>query len=105
MEILNISTIDATEQSDIETDDLYAEVTKKFDVFHIAVNDPHNCYSYHKDGIENTFGQLLGSRLKVSTINELSGKIEECIDESINSFGSTVSGKTNVVNENGEIQW
>ena len=97
--------INATEQSDIETDDLYAEVTKKFDVFHIAVNDPHNCYSSHKDGIENTFGQLLGSRLKVSTINELSKKIEECIGESINSFGSTVSGKTNVVNENGEIQW
>ena len=96
----------ANEQANIETTDLYAEASKNFYIFHIAVDDPHNCYSYHKSGIENTFGQLLGSRLKVSTINELAGKIEECIDESLNGMSQEESlPQSNMVNENGEIHW
>lgn len=96
----------ASEQANIETPDLYAEASKNFDIFHIAVNDPHNCYSYHKEGINNTFGQLLGSRLKVSTINELAGNIEECIDESLNGMSQEESlPQSNMVNENGEIHW
>ena len=99
--------IGSTEQNDIETPELYKSVIEKFDVFHIAVDDDANSYYHHKNGIENTFGQILGDRLKVSTINNLSKTIEECIDESIE--GSSNLNKTvpaqNMINENGEITW
>lgn len=95
------------EQSNIETNELYKEVSKKFDVYHIAVNDYGNCYNYHKKGIEETFGNLLGKRLKISTIGKLSETIESCIDESLQS-NPCVTGETQSqvqINENGEISW
>lgn len=97
----------SSEQKDVETKDLYNQVIEKFDVFHIAVDDPHNSYSHHKTGIENTFGQMLGNRLKISTINSLSQTIESCIDESINGNPSVeeIVPAQNMVNENGEITW
>lgn len=97
----------SSEQKDVETKDLYNQVIEKFDVFHIAVNDPHNSYAHHKTGIENTFGQMLGNRLKISTINALSQTIEECIDESIgdNPVVEETVPAQNMINENGEITW
>lgn len=99
--------VNATEQSDIKTKDLYKEASEKFDIFHIAVDSSDNCYYRHKEGIANTFGQLLGNRLKISTINELSAKIEECIDDSLSSNGisTETAPQPNMVNENGEITW
>jgi len=99
--------VNATEQADIETKDLYKEASEKFDIFHIAVDSSDNCYYRHKEGIANTFGQLLGNRLKISTINELSAKIEECIDDSLASSGvsTETAPQQNMVNENGEITW
>ena len=99
--------VNATEQSDIETKDLYKEASEKFDIFHIAVDSSDNCYYRHKEGIANTFGQLLGNRLKISTINKLSAKIEECIDDSLSSNGisTETAPQPNMVNENGEITW
>jgi hypothetical protein len=99
--------IGSTEQSDIETPELYLKVIEKFDVFHIAVNDTNNSYIYHRRGIEDTFGHTLGNRLKVSTVNDLSKTIEECIDESIegsSNLEETVPAQ-NMINENGEITW
>lgn len=93
------------EQSNVETKDLYKKVLEKFDVYHIAVDDPDNSYDYHKAGIENTFGQLLGERLKTSTVNGLAQAIEECIDDSIGKSGSAEAPVVNAVNENGEITW
>ena len=97
----------STEQNDIGTPELYKSVIEKFDVFHIAVDDNANSYYHHKNGIENTFGQILGNRLKVSTINNLSKTIEECIDESIegsSNLNETVPAQ-NMINDNGEITW
>ena len=99
--------VGSTEQNDIETPELYKSVIEKFDVFHIAVDDNANSYYHHKNGIENTFGQILGDRLKVSTINDLSKTIEKCIDESIegsSNLEETVPAQ-NMINENGEITW
>ena len=100
-------TTGSSEQNNIETKDLYKQVIEKFDVFHIAVDDPHNNYFYHKDGINDTFGQMLGNRLKISTINSLPQIIESCIDESIgdNSIVEETVPTQNMVNENGEITW
>ena len=92
-------------QADINTPELYEEVSKKFDIYHIAVGDLANMYKHYAMEIAGTFGQLLGNRLKVSSINELSGTIEDCIDDSLGAT-EIVSGDTAPnVNENGEISW
>jgi len=75
--------IDATEQADIETRQLYQEASQKFDIFHIAVDSPSDSYRNYAERIANSFGQVLGDRLKVSGINGLAGAIESCINESV----------------------
>ena len=89
-------------ESNIETRDLYKEASKKFDIFHIAVDDENDCYRSYKDKIQKSFGEFLGGRFKVSTINKLADTIEQCIAESIEG---TVVESPNTVNENGEISW
>lgn len=93
----------ATGEKDIETPELYANASEKFDIFHIAVNSSKNCYKGYAKEIQKTFGELLGPRLKISTIDQLAGTIEECITESVNGVDSAKSEAS--VNENGEISW
>ena len=87
-------------QGDVETEDLYAEACKKFDIYHIAVDDIRSSYSRFKYGIKDTFGSLLGERLKVSTINGLGGAICDCVEDSING-----SSKPSVVKNDDGISW
>ena len=88
-------------QDDVETPDLYEEASKKFDIFHIAVDDKSSSYKYHADSINFTFGDLLKNRLKISSINNLSQTICDCVSESIQ--GTPVSGETTVTSEG--ISW
>lgn len=96
-------------QDSIETKDLYQKASQKFDIFHIAVDDIQTMYDYHKKDITQSFGQLLGNRLKVSTIQELAKTIENCITEALGSTPidtvSTDSLITVSTNENGDITW
>lgn len=92
-------------QADINTPELYEEVSKKFDIYHIAVGDLANMYKHYAMEIAGTFGQLLGDRLKVSSINELSGTIEDCIDDSLGAVEVISGDATPNINENGEISW
>jgi hypothetical protein len=97
--------INVTEQANIETPELYRQASEKFDIFHIAVDSPRDCYrSYAKD-IEKSFGQILGNRLKVAKIDELAQTIEDCITESIESSPAVDVPATNLLTENGEITW
>ena len=88
-------------QDDVETPDLYEETSKKFDIFHIAVDDKSSSYKYHADSINFTFGDLLKDRLKISSINNLSQTICDCVSESIQ--GTPVSSETTVTSEG--ISW
>lgn len=72
-----------TEQANVETDALYDAASKKFDIFHIAVDSQSNCLSRYRNDVASSFGRVLGSRLIVSSINGLSAAIESCIDEAI----------------------
>jgi hypothetical protein len=92
-------------QSDIDTNALYEEASKKFDIFHIAINDDACMYSYYESDIRNTWGKLLGDRCKVSTINELAKTIEDCVAESINGNPQSVEDNRAMLNESGEITW
>lgn len=75
--------INGTEEANIETPELYKEASKKFDIFHIAVESDHNMYSWYSKRIKSSFGEILGSRLKISNINTLAKTIEDCINESV----------------------
>lgn len=98
--------VNGDETHDVETKDLYRDAIKKFDIFHIAINDSDSSYSFYKDEIDKTFGQLLGKRLKISTIQNLAKTIEECISESINNVEMLNEEKVETqVSENGEIHW
>jgi hypothetical protein len=91
-------------QGDVDTDKLYVDASKKFDIYHIAIDDKACMYRYYKGEIENTWAKLLGSNFKVSTINELSKTIEDCVAESIDkNHGSEANAQ--LLNENGEITW
>lgn len=96
-------------QDNIETKDLYQKASQKFDIFHIAVDDIQTMYDYYKKDIEQSFGHLLGNRLKVSTIQELAKTIENCIKEALEGTSidtiSTDSLITASRNENGDITW
>ncbi len=80
-------------QGDIDTKELYNDACEKFDIYHIAVSDKSSYRRFEKE-IQNSFGQLLGDRLKISTINELGNTICDCIENSVKS-------KVN----NNEISW
>lgn len=71
-------------QGDVNTGDLFSEVIKKFEVFHIAIDDHSSSYRGYADAIYSSWGKALGNHMKVSTINQLSNTIVECIDDSIN---------------------
>jgi len=97
-----------TLQSNVETDKLYEEASKKFDIFHIAVDDSGDCYYDYKDAIKESFGALLGQNLVVSTIPNLSNTICNCIGKSIKArpaFGVLNETETQVTNDKGEIAW
>lgn len=98
-EMLNAD-INASEESNIETSELFKQASQKFDIFHIGVTS-HSSFHYYEKEIANTFGQLLESRYKASSINELSKAIEDCITEAITG----VEAQKEVVNQNGEISW
>ena len=94
-------------QTNVDTNTLYNEATKKYDIYHIAVDDSADSYSRYKDDIDKTFGQLLGNHLKISTINDLHKTITECIDDALSTAPvvTTTTDAKPALNENGEITW
>ena len=68
-------------QGDVETKELYRRVQEKFDVFHVAVDDPGDCYQHYEKAIRKSFGPVLGRRLLVSTLDRLPQTILKCLTE------------------------
>lgn len=96
--------VNSHEEADVETKELYEEVTKKFDVYHIAVDDRYSCFNRYRERVLSSFREILGENFKVSTIKSLASTIELCILQSIKE-NENRNTQTNVVNENGEISW
>ena len=107
---------EVNEEVDIETKPLYEAAKEKFDIYHIAVDSPHNSYCYYKDKARKTFGEILGSNFKEANIDNLASVIEECIDASVqaSSLGQngyvteSIETKTNAEQNgsiNGGISW
>lgn len=97
-----------------KTNALYKEASKKFDIFHIAIDDPHDCYDRYENAIKRSFKPVLGENFKVSTIADLKDTICACIDASIRNrpdsgantliVEETVGGNVKT-DENGGIVW
>lgn len=94
--------INGSEETEIDTHELYQAASEKFDIYHIAINDSHSSYNFYKSRIEKSFKPLLKERYRVSTINDLAQTIEQCI---LDSVGYTEESSSTQVNENGEITW
>lgn len=95
------STTGITCQGDVDTSELYGEVIKKFDIFHISIDDPSSSYSRRKESIDNSWS-LLGQNYMVSTINSLPQKIEDCISNSVS--GTVTEQKVTTSSAEG-ISW
>lgn len=96
--------IKATEEADVETNKLYRDASQKFDIFHIAVDSQLDCYKRYKRDVDNSFGQFLGTRYKVSSIDALAQTIEDCITESVQGVAATTAACNTSDNTN-EISW
>lgn len=76
---LNNVTGDGNEK-DVETKDLYPEVTEKFDVYHIVVTDGGSSYRWHERSIKDSWPQYLDeNHLKYATIDNLSGIVSDIV--------------------------
>lgn len=72
-------------QADVDTESLYEQVKEKFDVHHIAIDDPSSCYSrYNRNGGIDEAWSMLGENYHVSTVNGLQDMIASIVigDES-----------------------
>lgn len=91
-------------QGDVETADLYREVTEKFDVYHLAVDDRSTMYRHYASDIVNSWGKYLDEdHLKVVTLDDIAPTIIDIVKKAASSEIATVSEVK--VNENGYISW
>lgn len=87
-------------QADIETNQLYNEVTEKFDVFHIDVD--HSAFHKYKVDIVSTWKKYLDdNHFKTVNMNSIADTIVEMINFSIGN----IENSNVITNENGEIVW
>lgn len=68
-------------QDDIRTDALYKEVTEKFKVYHISVDDYYSSYggNNYNDLVDSSWNELLGDNYTVATLNSLGNTITNII--------------------------
>ena len=91
-----------TLQSDVDTKELYKEVTDKFEVYHLGINDMRNSFHRWKDEIEATWKPLLGQNYIETTCDDLYKTIADIIIN-YNTIGITIETSIEV-GENG-ISW
>lgn len=96
-------------QGDVETKELYNDTIQKYDIYHIAVNDPSSSYNYHQRyyNIDKQWEELLGDHYTVSTLDNLAQTIVEIIKnrEAWNTSIPIISTPGLTVNENDEVTW
>ncbi len=71
-----LASLGANNEKDIETKELYSEVTEKFEIYHLAVIDPKSNGERYKDKIMKSFGEYLDSaHLKKVDLNNITSTI------------------------------
>lgn len=75
------------EQVELKTNKLYKEASKKFDIYHISVEDDRTNYnsdrSSYEDQVDKSFKDVIGDdHYLVSSVNGLQKNIVKCIEKS-----------------------
>lgn len=83
-------------QGDIDTVELYKEVTEKFDVYHIIITDPESSGNHYLERDKKTWGKVLdGQHLFVGNSNKLPEIINSIVTNSINDESNYVMSHSN----------
>lgn len=90
-------------QEDVDTDELYKEVSEKYDVYHIAIDDKETSYEFYKVSATHSWISMLGDNYKVSTIDGLANMISDIIIEA--STKDKEDSVSFVEEEGEEISW
>lgn len=102
------STVGDSLQDDVNSKELLEEARKKFDVFHIAVNDNSTSYSYYNEryNIDKEWKDFIGEEnYSVETLNSLANAIINIIKNHQTTNTITFSVPNFTTNENNEVTW
>ena len=78
-------------ETDIETNILYEETVKKFDIYHLAVNDKATAYHYYKNHINKSFGKYLDDKhLLTVSLDNIANTIVDIVSEASNNATTTI---------------
>lgn len=90
-------------QGDVETEDLYEEASRKFDIYHLAVNDSQTSYRYYESEIKESFGKYLDeNHLRTVSMDNIANAIVDIVTHA--PGGRTESAGTSQ-NMDGMISW
>lgn len=89
-------------QGDVETKELYEEAIRKFDIYHLAVNDSQTSYRYHESGIKESFGKFLDeNHLRVVSMDNIANAIVDIVTH----LGTETRNGGASENTGGMISW
>ena len=94
-----LSYVMGTSTQDVDTEELYKEVLKKYDVYHIAITNESSYWRY-EERIKNSWGKLLNQHLIIATSDELPEVIKEIVKEH-----EGISNETSVTMTEEGIAW
>ena len=68
-------------QDDVLTEDLYQQVTEKFDVYHISIDDKESSYSWNnrRNNLDEHWTELIGDHYSVANLDNLATRIVEIV--------------------------
>lgn len=102
---LNRVTGDSLE-GNVETSVLYEKASKKFDIYHIGVQDSRNCFFWYENEIKKSFGKYLDEdHLKEATLDNLASVITNIIETSVEMDNNFVVNSTAGDNSSEGISW
>lgn len=80
-------------QADVETKDLIELAKEKFNLYHIAVNDPETSYQWHNQryGSDDKWRDLLGDGFRIATLDSLAQTVVNIVLENVNNNATEVS--------------
>lgn len=114
------------QKKDLEPQDILAQTSKKWNVFHISVDDPNTSYQRYRRSydIDEQWQGVLGDHYLVSTLKDLAGNIagiiSKCVQDEVGVYSqeaipSASPTSSEVIseapftgmklNENGEVVW
>jgi hypothetical protein len=92
-----------SEIDDIDTKELYKAASKKYHIYHIAVDDSETCYRSYKEQVDKTWKEMIGDNYKVANLNNLANTISNIIIETTNNEDGIENDS--VVWSEEEISW